>query len=803
MRLPYSWLKEFLPIALAPEEVGQVLTMAGLEVDGIEGLGNHLQQILVAKVVKAEKHPNADKLSVTTVFDGTQEHQVVCGAPNCRTGLLTAFAPVGTILGTPEDPWIIKKTKIRGVESCGMLCSEKELDISEEQEGIMELPSSLACGTTLHASSLYHDPVFEISLTPNLGHCNSVWGIARELSALLSLPLKRPMLSFNECDEVIDSWITVSVQDTHNCPRYACRILKNVAVSESPLWLRKRLEQCGVRPVNNVVDAVAYMQIAYGHPMHAFDDQTIQGKTLVVRPSKLGERLTTLDDQERILPEGTLVIADSEQPLAIAGIMGSKHSAVSEQTRNVLLEAAYFDPVMIRKTSQTLHLKTDASFRFERGVDPERFIELLARTAALIQQVAGGEIVTGAVDRLCATMPEKIVRCRLSKINALLGTQFGRGEIFDLFQRLQLHPSWDGEDTFLVRVPSYRHDLCEEVDCIEEVARLYGYNRFEKPQPSFSLSTTSDSPLFLFERQIRTLLLREGLQECLTCDLIGPALLVKTEGEGWDNTQKVHVLNPTSVDQSVLRTSLLPGLLETVRHNFDHQQFSLALFEIGRVHFRTEKGFQEPTVVAFALTGPAQPETWCQKPAHFDFFDAKGIVENLLAALGIHGASYQNLSIDSLHTGRQASVFVGARELGSFGELHPAVSRRFDFSQRVYFGEFDLEALAAFLPHESVPSPLPAYPGSSRDWTFTARSALQFGQIQKALQQLTSPLLSAVLLKGIYTSEKLGADRQNLTLHFAYRDAQKTAVQEEVDQEHARVLSFLQKTLRDFIIESP
>lgn len=798
MKIPLSWIKEYIQLDLSPEEIAKALTMAGMEVESVEPVALNFSGLVVGRVLEAEKHPNADKLTLASVTDGKEVFQVVCGAPNCRKGLKTAFAPIGSVFKEEDGKnFVIKKTKIRGIESSGMLCSGKELNLSEDADGIIELPKHLTEGTLL--ADLYSDAILDISLTPNLSHCSSVFGIVRELSAITGIPMTYPQFNLTEGESPIGDLIDLKILDTHACPKYACRVIKGVKIGPSPDWLRTKLEKSGLRSINNVVDVTNFVLLEMGHPLHAFDYDLIEGKQIIVRKAEEGSLFTTLDGKERILSQNDLVICDARHPIALAGIMGGGNSEVSDRTCNVLLESAYFDPLTIRKTSKRLGLQTDSSKRFERGTDPNNLINSMDRAAMLIAQVSGGQVSKGFLEVFEQEFPEKIIHCRLGRINQLLGLHLTQGEVESIFRRLNFHCSWDGQDTLVVQVPTYRVDVQIEVDLIEEVARLYGYNNIPRQGAGYQSSLLPHAPMYLLEKEVQARLIGEGLQEFLTCDLIGPSLLNTVQDHAIPEESVVRVLNPTSVEQSILRTSLMPGLLQVVKYNFDRQNRHIAGFEIGRVHFKEHSQYVEQSVFGVILSGQSQVSHWDRKASDYDFFDMKGIIENLLGQMGIEGVEFKNLKLETFHTGRQASVFVGSLDLGSFGEVHPAIQRRLDIPQRLLFAEFNLHDMIQVIKQTEKIKPLAIYPCSERDWTVTIKKDFPFALLLRYLEQEKSPLLEGVSLVGIYRNEKLGKDFQNMTLHFVYRDPNKTIAQETVEAEHNRLITAVMKRLGDAV----
>ena len=820
MKILLSWLKEYIDIDESPAQIGKLLTMAGLEVDAIQDMSLGCQQVVVCKILSVQKHPQADKLNLATVTDGQQTFEVVCGAANCRAGIKTALAMVGaTVFDDQGQPFKIKKSKIRGVESCGMLCAPVEIGMPGD-EGIIEFSAHVNEGADV--ASMYADTRFEISLTPNLGHCSSVLGVARELSAITGIPLKQPHIEFKEDPSIpIELSIKVEVLDPLGCPRYGCRLIRNVKVGPSPEWLKTRLEACGMRSINNVVDVTNYVMLELGHPMHAFDYDRIANKQIIVRKAKDNETIVTLDDKERVLVKGDLLICDGEKPIALAGIMGSSSSEVQDWkaidsvlveerdsldgsiadpvvilNSNILLEAACFDPLMIRRTSKRLGLMTDASKHFERGCDPCVLEVALERAVTLIHEIAGGDICKGAIDVAAHQFLKSELKVRLSRINKILGTHLGVGEVEEILQLLLMSPVWDGIDQFTVSVPTYRNDVKIEVDLIEEVARIYGYDNIANGSDSFQISTIPNTPIFSFERALRSRLLSEGLQEFLTCDLIGPTLLEAIQETEMPEKAWVKVLNPTSIEQSILRTTLLPGLLNVVKYNNDHQNHDIAGFEIGRIHFKVNEQYCEQVMASVVLSGNSRPANWGEKSKQWDFFDLKGIIENTLQELNVGGIQFKASRLNSLHPGRQAEICYGSVVIGVIGEVHPSVLRRLDLSQQVFFAEINLNDLIKIRSVDRSMQMIPVYPSSERDWTLTVEEGVSLESILDAISSLKSRLIEKVTLLDIYRSEQLGSGLKNVTLRFVYRDIEKTISQETVEKEHGRIIDGVVKSIK-------
>lgn len=767
MLIPLSWLKKFIDLDLSPKELEEVLTLGGLEVDSITPKPLNFSNVVVGEVIETTPHPDAENLTVAKVSDGTKTVQVVCGAPNCRPGIKTAFARIGGTVGDMK----IKKAKLRGVESHGMLCGEDELALGENKSGIIEL--DLAVGTDL--CEHYSDLIIEISLTPNLGHCASVLGVARELAAQLEKPLKTIKPNVREVED--ENTTKIAIEDQH-CYHYACRKMRGVKVGPSPDFIKTALEDSGIRSLNNIVDITNFVMLELGQPMHAFDAKHTD--QIVVKKGK--GTLTTLDDIERVISEDVLLICSDKKPLAVAGVMGGASSAINDDTTEILLEAAWFDPSEVRRSSKALNLRTESSGRFERGIDPASLKCALDRAAELIQEIAGGEILKGIVEKRTKEIETRLIPLDFKRVNALLGTELSDNEIESFLKRLNM-PLKKGN----IEVPSYRNDVVDQIDLIEEVARVYGYNNIERSHPKAPMSPQEHASIYRIENQVREVLLREGLQEFLCCDLISPK-----QAEILKKDELIKVLKPSSIDQSILRTSLLPGLLQSIRHNFDHRHFEISAFEIGRIHFRWEDGYKERLMAGIVMTGNHAPHHHSIKSAKVDFFDLKGVLENVFKAFDMQ-PKWVISSIDTFHPGIQARLEMDEHSIGSLGEVHPSVLAHFGIEFPVYFAEVDLHAFK--LPEKRM-SPLPQFPAVERDWTVTLERKTPISLIEDALKSIRSNLLASMHLIDLFESEKLGVDKKNATFRFHYRHEKKTLKTEDVDREHLRIIEHLRNLLQ-------
>ncbi len=655
------------------------------------------------------------------------------------------------------------------------------------------------------------DIVFEISLTPNLGHCMSVLGIARELAALKNLKLTSPPQEFKEdAQHKIQDMISVEIKDSAQCFRYACRLVMNVKVGPSPDWMVKRLEASGVRSINNVVDITNYVMLERGQPLHAFDYDKIAGKKICVSSNMSSSvsssvssnsnssSLKALDEKTYEIPEGVLLITDAKEPLAFAGVMGGHDSSVTENTKRLLLESAFFTPQAVRKASKLLHLRTESSQRFEKEVDFDGIPAALDRACALLQELAGGLVAKGAIDEISQLQAPKPIVCRINRVNQMLGTTLSLREVAAIFERLQIQIKREDQDALHVIAPSFRNDIKTEIDLIEEVGRIYGYSNIPLAHPKHITSPLDSSPLFVFEKKMREQLLEENLQECITCDLISPALAELT-AEAPDPASWISVLQPASIDQSVLRTSLLPGLLQVVKLNRTHQIKDVSAFEIGRIHFKDGPHYKEQTVIGIICTGISAPYHFDPKPREVDFFELKGKIENLLLSLGITNATFEQSHLHNFHPGRQARIKVGDDIIGSLGEMHPGRLHVLDLEARVYFAELNLHDLMRLEHKDWKVEELAVFPGSERDWTMTLKEEAPLGHIFQLIQSVRSPYLEKVELIDIYRDARLGKEKKNVTLRFFYRDKEKTLSFEAVEKEHTNIAVEVAKKLEHLL----
>ncbi|MBI5274634.1 MAG: phenylalanine--tRNA ligase subunit beta [Chlamydiales bacterium] len=798
MKAPLSWLKQFISIYQTPEELSRLFTLAGLEVDFIYQTQLPIAGIVSAKIVKTEPHPTANHLTIAHVFDGTHTVQVVCAAKNCKQDLITAFAKIGSTLKRSDETIVIKQATLKGVESFGMLCSPFELGISDDNSGILQMPIGTPLGLDIKA--MFDDVVLEISLTPNLGHCMSMLGLARELKSLLNSGLDFPQIHFEESShEHTKDIIQIQIDDSHLCHQYSCRYVHGIKNHVTPFWMQQMLEKVNIRPKHLVVDVLNYVMLECGQPMHAFDATKLAHKKIRVGLTSSATSFKTLDQETRDIPAGMLMIFDDKTPIAIAGVMGGENSCIDENTSQIIIESAHFDSSAIRKSMKTLSLRSESSARFEKGIDKLGIEIALDRAVSLIQKYGSATIAQGVHSVITIAYQAKNIKGSLENITRILGIHLSINEIESLLSRLDIEVKYLGDHQYLAIPPSYRNDIQYEIDIIEEIARIYGYNNIPMTHPRYVGSDMGHHPLYLFEKKIRSYLLQQGLQELLTCDLISPEEATIGIESSSNGHEVIHVLHAKSIDQSALRVNFISGLLKSITLNQNHGQTTLAGFEIGKLHFKDESHFKEKMGIGIILSGSSFPDHWSDPSKMVDFYDIKGVVENLFSLLRLHPFHLQHSTLTTFHPGRQGLIACGETLLGVIGEIHPAIQRKQDLKHPVYYAQIDLETLYHIFNENHKMYPLPIFPSSTRDVTFTLNSNFAMENVFHCIRSFSSTLLENVELVNIYKSDKLGSDRLNATFRFTYRDKEKTIELKNVELAHEQIIHHLNIHLKDAI----
>ncbi len=791
MLVSIKWLSDYLDIDLSPEEVADKLTMSGLEVDAISIREPAFSGVQVAKIVRREPHPNADKLSLCEVSTGAANYPVVCGAKNIKVGDIVPLATTGAVLPGGRA---ISRTNIRGEVSEGMLCSEEELQIGPDASGIMLLPDDLVCGVELGEALDLNDAVLDIGVTPNRSDCLSIIGVAREVAAITGKKISYPDYDVIENSDDIEGITSVSIEDGDLCPRYTARVIRDVCIGPSPFWLRKRLESVGLRSINNIVDVTNFVMMETGQPLHAFDFALLAGGKIIVRRARAGESFVSLDGKERILPAEALLICDEEKPVAIAGVMGGMNSEVTENTKTILLESAYFNPSSIRRTARSMAMSTDAAFRFERGIDPEGSVRALDRAARLIAELAGGTVCRGIIDQHPGNVAvARDIVLSLKKVNRIIGTSVARDEVKAVLEGLEMTVGEAGEDVFLVTPPSCRVDITREIDLIEEIARLFGYDRIPATLPLVSvISGESGSKKRRAEAVVRQIMNGAGYTEVINYSFINPTsaddlFLTRTD----ERRRQVLIRNPLTEEQSAMRTTMIYSLLKNVSKNNDSGRSDLKIFEIGRTYIGDKEGRQpdEFDKAAFLVTGRRYEQRWHFSDLKADFYDLKGCVENVLEVLKVASPSYRAACSEPfLHPGKACGIFSGEARIGFLGEIHPDVLSVFGIAGPIVACELDLNAMIANAAAKKVFSDMPRFPASSRDVAFLTRRETEAGELIKAAQGTNEELLEKVEIFDVYEGKNVSEGTRSLGLRFLYRSADRTLTDDEVNDVHSRVV---------------
>ena len=790
MKVSYKWLKELVDFDWSAEELADKLTFAGLEVESIESWGTSLDKVIVGQIKKIEKHPDAEKLSVCLVDTGRETFRIICGAKNVKAGMKAPLALIGAKLPAGLQ---IEKAVLKGVESSGMLCSEKELGIGEESEIIMVLEDALRIGDPLSTVLDLEDFILDIDITPNRPDALSMIGIARDVSALSGGKLKKPEFQLKEVEESASKWIEVVIDDPSGCPRYAARVIKDIKIEKSPFWLRRRLECCGMRAINNVVDATNYVLLETGHPLHAFDYNLFtslpgNSKKVLVRRAKDKEKFFTLDGVERTLSPEVLLITDGSKPVAIAGIMGGMESEVTEKTKDVLLESAYFDPRVIRRGRISLELNTEASYRFERGADTNVIIKAADRAAYLMQNLCEGKVLKGVVDNYPEPIYPAKIPFRPERCSKVLGIGIGEKEIENILGYLELKISEKSSSSLLVEVPTFRPDLAREIDLIEEIARIYGFDKIESAFRAGGELFTAISEEEKLTRRIKNLLSGKGFFEVISNNLVDPVKMSRIN----PSKEAVRVLNPLNEGLSVLTTSLNYNLLSIISWNLNRKEKDLRIFELGKVFWSTEKNQPvERFKLEIALCGRKTPVFWGEKEKQTDFYDLKGILEDLLYELKIEGINFSPKVSNLFTEGMSFELQSQERVLGSLGKVNEEILKLFEIEQEVFLAELDFQALSELIPPAGFYTPLPKFPRVERDISMLVDEDKLCADLEKAIIDIGGKMVEKVHLFDLYRGAQVPKGKKSLAFAIWYCSEEKTLTDEEVEKVHKRIIEGL------------
>jgi phenylalanyl-tRNA synthetase beta chain len=816
MKAALNWLKQYVDFDWSPEELGERLTMLGLEVESVQKLGGEFEGIVVAQVITKDKHPNADKLTLCRVNDGTSERQIVCGAHNFEPGdKVPLILPGYSLPAKPgEQPALIKVGKIRGIESFGMMCSPNELGLGEDAAGLLVLSPSAPVGQPLaeYLGRAGGEVVYDLEITPNRPDLNSVIGIAREIAALTGNPLKMPTVQIHasRLKHQTADLVAVRIEDPDLCPRYTARVVCGVKIGPSPDWLCHSLEKVGLRSINNVVDVTNYVMLEIGQPLHAFDYHLVACSssdsggnlpTIVVRRAAEGERFTTLDGQDRALTSQMLVIADETKAIALAGVMGGLNTEINDKTVDVLIESACFKPQSVRAASKKLDLRSDASYRFERGSDIGICDWASLRCAQLILETAGGQLADGVVDAYPRPAAPRTITLRYAKTDQLLGIAIPPEQQINLLCRLGLEvvqpaasPASPGSTTFCI--PTFRVDLKRETDLIEEIARLYGVDKIPARTPVAVLGSHPYDTVHDQLAEARRILTGLGLDETQGQTLlsVSAAKLVVREA---NSAQLVELQNPLSADMNLLRPSLLPGLLDVLQRNLSHKNSDLALFEIGRVFTQSNNATSEERRLAIALTGQRLPQFWsgAEREAKFDIYDLKGLIEEFLAQFGVGGLNYATRGQSDTLFLESAVIQLGDKILGELGQLLLALAKRHDLRDPVLLAELNLDLLLTLRNTSRTFKTLPAYPTVRRDVAMLVPESVTHRAVLEAVKRAKPLNLELVELFDVFRGKNVPAGQKSLAYAFTYRHMERTLTDAEVNAAHEKLVACLKASL--------
>ncbi len=785
MKISYNWLIELTGLDWSVDEMAERLTNCGTACEDIQAVGRFMDNVVVGEVVELKPIEGADKIRLATVNLGSETKELVCGAPNVAVGQKVPVALVGARLA---GDMVIRKAKIRGIESSGMICSERELGISDDHSGIMVLDSDAPIGTPLKEYLAYDDYRLTFELTPNRPDSMSAIGIARDAAALASVKVRKPKISLIEVEEKALDIISVAIEDSDACPRYAARVIKNVKIGPSPWWIKRKLLISGIRPINNVVDITNYVLLETGHPLHAFDLDRFGSRKVVVRRARDKEMFTTLDGKEHELIPDVLLITNGNTGVAAAGVMGGLDSEVEDTTTNILLESAYFNPSVIRKSRKHLGFVTESSTRFEKGADPNGVLYAMDRAAALMAELCGGEVLAGVVDCYPKPIEPKTIDLRPQRCNDILGTSLSVERMAQILSNLEFEVKT--EEKLSVTVPTFRPDIEREIDLIEEVVRIEGF--FNVPD-----AITNIGPLFTpihpedkFVEEMRTLLTGAGFDEVLSHGLANSKLVKKINPD----LPAVHLLNTATAELDVMRNSMMSSMLTIISHNVAHRNIDLKLFEIGKVYFppSASEDWKEEGRVALAVTGKT-PNTWRETPRLFDFYDLTGALELVRSHFRWGSWSFEAAELPGFDKSLSYIVKLDNTPIGSIGQVASGITDFLDIKQPVLIVEFSIEELAGISTRQIEFTPLPQYPAAPRDIAMMLDLSVPVGEVIDAVKETAGELAESVDLFDVYTGKQIESGKKSIAISISYRSSKGSLSSEEVDAVQQKVIGMLKE----------
>jgi phenylalanyl-tRNA synthetase beta chain len=791
MLLSYNWLKELIEFDYTPAELAEKLTMLGIEVEEITDFGKKYDGFITAEVKEREKHPDADKLSLCKVFTGSETLDIVCGAPNVAAGQKVILGQIGAVV--PVGDFELKKAKIRGAESYGMICSETELDFGDDGSGIMVLPDDTEIGRPIAEYLKLNDTIIEVFVTPNRSDCNSHIGIAREIAALTGKNINIPGTDIVENDNDINESIKVEINAPDKCPRYTARMVRNAQIKESPQWLKQRLTMLGLRPINNVVDVTNYVLMEMGQPLHAFDYDLVAGKKIIVQTVADKTKFTTLDEKERELDSEMLMICDAEKPVAVGGVMGGMNSEINDNTKNILIESAYFNPSSVRRTAKKLGINSDSSYRFERGVDYNNILNALNRAAKLIAELTGGVIEKGYIDEYPNPQAESSIALRFDRARKVIGIDISNEKIVEYLEKLNFKIIEKDDKSVVVLHPSYRVDMEQEIDLIEEIARMYNYNDIT-PDFSSRIDFSSEGlPKHLSvppqKEKVSNYLVSNGFDEIITQNMLDPKTSV------FFTDEPVTLANPLGEELSIMRSSVIPSIMKVVRYNLRMGNKNLKLFEIGKTFHKVNenvqtpvKGYLENEELTIAMTGLTVPKQWGEQSAKADFYDIKGVVQNIFEYLKIEGIKFKPSKQESKAFGKNSiGIFFKKNQLGIVGEVDAKLLKHYDIEDNVFIANIDLSKVYEIEVPERKYKKVPPYPSMERDLSFVFSGDFEAEKIYNVIEQSAGKYLTDIQIFDVYKGKNLGGKTSiGFTMH--YSSPERTLTDKEVDQSINKII---------------
>ena len=789
MLISLNWLKQYVDIKESVEEIANALTMIGQEVEAIDIQGKDLGNVVIGQIVEFDKHPNSDRLTLLKVNVGEEEPlQIICGATNHKLNDKVVVAKIGAVL---PGNFKIKKSKIRDVESFGMLCSEAELGLAKESEGIIILPEDAPIGKEYREYAGLNDVIFELEITPNRPDCLSHIGIAREVAAYYNRKVKYPVIEIAETIESVNTVIKVNIEDKERCKRYLGRVIKNVKIKESPEWLKTRIRAMGLNPINNVVDVTNFVMFEYNQPMHAFDLDKVEGN-ITIRAAKENEEITTLDGVERVLKNGELVIADDEKAIAIGGVIGGQNTQIDSDTKNIFVEVAYFTPENIRRESRDLGIFTDSAYRNERGMDVENLAVVMNRAVSLLAEVAEGEVLSEVIDKYVEKPKRAEISLNLEKLNKFIGKNLTYEEVGKILTHLDIELKPLGDGTTLLIPPSYRADLTRPADIYEEVIRMYGFDNIEAKIPVMSIESGEENTNFKISRIVREILKELGLNEVINYSFI-PKFTKELFNFG---EEVIEIKNPLSEDMAVMRPTLLYSLITNVRDNINRNQTDLKLFEISKTFKKLGEGQNglaiEDLKIALILSGREEKNLWNQSKSDYNFYDLKGYLEFLLERLNVTKYSLTRLTNNkNFHPGASAEIKIGEDVIGVLGELHPNLVNYFGIKrEKVFFAELNLTSLLKYIKIKVNYETISKYPEVLRDLAITLDKSVLVGEMVKEIKKKVN-LIEKIDIFDVYSGDKIDKDKKSVAMSIVLRDKNRTLTDEDIDKAMTAILELI------------